>query len=211
MIFIILLNILIVLNPFAICQVCVRKCFQVMFMHTKTTISYKCEIHTFFSVSLLSGNFKEFFDSLRYNVALFLCNSAIFQTLFHTIWNCFAQTRSRCTGTVFTSLYDRCVAERCNVRFQVLTALSVKITAFCYISPCSLVEVDRRFRRSSPWWWGQYVPLKCRSNSRRLYGHTRMSQKLSPSKVLMSLSDFHQWKTYGFPRNCIRFTSMWLR
>jgi hypothetical protein len=32
------------------------------------------------------------------------------------------------------------------VRFQVLTAASLKITAFCDIEPCSVVEVDRRFR-----------------------------------------------------------------
>jgi hypothetical protein len=34
-----------------------------------------------------------------------------------------------------------------NVRFQVLTAASTKMTAFWDIAPCSLVEVDRRFRR----------------------------------------------------------------
>jgi hypothetical protein len=33
------------------------------------------------------------------------------------------------------------------VRFQVLTAASMKVTAFWDIAPCSLVEVDRRFRR----------------------------------------------------------------
>jgi len=30
--------------------------------------------------------------------------------------------------------------------FQVLTAASMNMTAFCNIAPCSLVEVDRRFR-----------------------------------------------------------------
>jgi hypothetical protein len=32
------------------------------------------------------------------------------------------------------------------VRFQVLTAVSLKMTAFWDIAPFSLVEVDRRFR-----------------------------------------------------------------
>jgi hypothetical protein len=33
-----------------------------------------------------------------------------------------------------------------HVRFQVLTAASTKMRAFWNIAPCSLVEVDRRFR-----------------------------------------------------------------
>jgi hypothetical protein len=33
-----------------------------------------------------------------------------------------------------------------NVRFQVLTAASMKMTAFWKIVPCSLAEVDTRFR-----------------------------------------------------------------
>jgi hypothetical protein len=32
------------------------------------------------------------------------------------------------------------------VRFQVLTAAGMKATAFCCIAPCSLVEVEWRFR-----------------------------------------------------------------
>jgi hypothetical protein len=32
------------------------------------------------------------------------------------------------------------------VRFEVLTAASMKMTVFWYIAPCSLVEIDRRFR-----------------------------------------------------------------
>jgi hypothetical protein len=36
----------------------------------------------------------------------------------------------------------------CNnvVRFQVLTAASMKMTSFCDIVSCGLVDVDRRFR-----------------------------------------------------------------
>jgi hypothetical protein len=34
------------------------------------------------------------------------------------------------------------------VRFQVLTAASMKMTAFCDIAPCSLGEADPRFRRA---------------------------------------------------------------
>jgi hypothetical protein len=34
------------------------------------------------------------------------------------------------------------------VRYQVLTAASVKVTVFWDIAPCSLVEIDRRFRRT---------------------------------------------------------------
>jgi hypothetical protein len=33
-----------------------------------------------------------------------------------------------------------------SVRFQVLTAASMRIRAFWDVAPCSLVEVDRRFR-----------------------------------------------------------------
>jgi hypothetical protein len=29
---------------------------------------------------------------------------------------------------------------------QIFRAVSMKITAFCHIAPCNLVEVDRRFR-----------------------------------------------------------------
>jgi hypothetical protein len=32
------------------------------------------------------------------------------------------------------------------VRFQVLTAASIKVTVFWVVAPCSLVEVNRRFR-----------------------------------------------------------------
>jgi hypothetical protein len=35
------------------------------------------------------------------------------------------------------------------VRFQVLTAVSMKMTAFWDIAPSSLVEADRRFRGAS--------------------------------------------------------------
>jgi hypothetical protein len=34
------------------------------------------------------------------------------------------------------------------VRFQVLTAASMKMTAFWDITPCSVVELDGRFRSS---------------------------------------------------------------
>jgi hypothetical protein len=33
------------------------------------------------------------------------------------------------------------------MRFQVLTAVSMKMTAVWYIVPCCLVEVDQHFRR----------------------------------------------------------------
>jgi hypothetical protein len=36
----------------------------------------------------------------------------------------------------------------CGVRFQVLTAASMKITAFWDVAPCSLAEVYRRFLRA---------------------------------------------------------------
>jgi hypothetical protein len=38
---------------------------------------------------------------------------------------------------------------RWKVRFQVLKAASMKITVFCDVEPCSLVEVCRRFRGAS--------------------------------------------------------------
>jgi hypothetical protein len=56
------------------------------------------------------------------------------------------------------------------VRFQVFTALSMKMRAFWDIALCSLVGIDWCFRGayclhhqgsgSSPWWWRQYAPLK---------------------------------------------------
>jgi hypothetical protein len=59
------------------------------------------------------------------------------------------------------------------VRFKVLTEANMKMAAFWDVAPCSLVEVDRRFRDahclhhqmsdSSPWWWRQYAPLKRRA------------------------------------------------
>jgi hypothetical protein len=33
-----------------------------------------------------------------------------------------------------------------DVRFQVLTAASMKMTAFWYMAPCSVIKADRRFR-----------------------------------------------------------------
>jgi hypothetical protein len=33
-----------------------------------------------------------------------------------------------------------------NVRFQVLTAATMKVTVFWDIAPCSLVQIDRRFK-----------------------------------------------------------------
>jgi hypothetical protein len=102
----------------------------------------------------------------------------------------------------------------CFVRLQVLTAASMKLRVFWDVAPCSLIEVDWRFRGayclhhqgdkqalsetiagyiavdgpspiqpavlsrtaySSPWWLGQYAPLKRRSTSTWLHGAT--SQK----------------------------------
>jgi hypothetical protein len=36
-----------------------------------------------------------------------------------------------------------------NVRFQVLTATSMKMTVFWVVAPCCLVDIDRRFRAPS--------------------------------------------------------------
>jgi hypothetical protein len=76
------------------------------------------------------------------------------------------------------------------LRFQVLTAASMKFRVFWDVAPCSHVEVDRRFRgtylllpSSSPWWWRQYTPLKRRSTSTWLHGVT--SQK--------TLNQIHCW------------------
>jgi hypothetical protein len=42
------------------------------------------------------------------------------------------------------------------LRFQVLMAASMKVTVFWNVAPCSLIEIDRRFRgaycHSLPWW-----------------------------------------------------------
>jgi hypothetical protein len=61
------------------------------------------------------------------------------------------------------------------VTFKVLTAASMKISAFWDIVPCSLVRVDRRFRapyclyHQSPWWWRQYTSPK-RESTPTLHG-----------------------------------------
>jgi hypothetical protein len=52
---------------------------------------------------------------------------------------------------------------------------SMKITAFWDIIPCSLIEIDQRFRGASHNLWRQYAPLKHQSISMRLY--TAISQK----------------------------------
>jgi hypothetical protein len=36
--------------------------------------------------------------------------------------------------------------DKCNVGFEVLTAVSMKIAVFWVVAPCSLVEVYQRFR-----------------------------------------------------------------
>jgi hypothetical protein len=58
-----------------------------------------------------------------------------------------------------------------------------KTAAFWDVAPCSLFEVDQRFRGAycppssdvSPWWWRQYASLKRRSALTRL--HRTISQK----------------------------------
>jgi hypothetical protein len=40
----------------------------------------------------------------------------------------------------------RNASSRISLRYQVLMAVSTKVTAFCDIAPCSFVEIDRRFR-----------------------------------------------------------------
>jgi hypothetical protein len=57
------------------------------------------------------------------------------------------------------------------VRVQVLTAASMKMTAFCNIALCSLVEVDQFITLMME----KYTPLKCQSASMRLCG--AISQK----------------------------------
>jgi len=70
------------------------------------------------------------------------------------------------SGWILRDLYQ-------HVTIQVLTTASMKIRVFWDAAPCSLVEVDRRFRDAyclhhqdddpSPWWWRHYAPLKRRS------------------------------------------------
>jgi hypothetical protein len=87
------------------------------------------------------------------------------------------------TSTLRTSdqslLWSTDISSSC-VRFQVLTAASMKSIAFLDIMPCSLVGVDRRFRCAcfiiSLLCWGQYTPLKRQSTPTRLHG--AISQKL---------------------------------
>jgi hypothetical protein len=75
------------------------------------------------------------------------------------------------------------------------------LLSFCDIVPCSLVEVDRRFRGayclhhegdesyeySSFWWWRQYVPLKRRPNSTRLY------VAISHKAIVFIVDDVRTW------------------
>jgi hypothetical protein len=55
------------------------------------------------------------------------------------------------------------------VRFQFLTAASMKTAVSWDIASCSFVEVNRRLR-GAPWWWRRYASLKHRSNFMRLHG-----------------------------------------
>jgi hypothetical protein len=54
------------------------------------------------------------------------------------------------SSEVYTSLQSMCVCvcttHGCHMRFQVLTAASIKMTALWNVAPCSLVEVDWCFR-----------------------------------------------------------------
>jgi hypothetical protein len=45
--------------------------------------------------------------------------------------------------------YSRLPIEAYLVRFQVLTAASMKVTVSWDVAPCSLAEIDRRFRGAS--------------------------------------------------------------
>jgi hypothetical protein len=55
--------------------------------------------------------------------------------------------------------------------------LIIKMAVFWDVAPCSLVDIDRRFRDAYclPWWWRHWAPLKCRWVSTRL--HVVTSQK----------------------------------
>jgi hypothetical protein len=61
--------------------------------------------------------------------------------------------------------------------FQVPTAATMKVTAFCVIALCSFIEVRPMCKRCvlPPlllWWWRQYAPVKCLYTSTRLNGAT---------------------------------------
>jgi hypothetical protein len=54
------------------------------------------------------------------------------------------------------------MSRKFHVRFQVLTATNVKMAVFWDVSPCSLVDIDRRLGGAclhhqgyTPWWWRQ--------------------------------------------------------
>jgi hypothetical protein len=79
---------------------------------------------------------------------------------------------------------------RLNVRFQVLTAASMRFRiVFWDVLPCKIIVV-RRFRGTCclyhPWWWRQRVPMKRRSTV-ILHGST--SQKTILKKMKCSESD----------------------
>jgi hypothetical protein len=88
-------------------------------------------------------------------------------------------------------------------------AASMKMAIFWVVAPCSLVEVYRCFRGtwlplSSPWWWGQQVPLKCQWTSARLHGatiqKTAIFKNLSVTKYLLTdppSSLVNLYKTYN--------------
>jgi hypothetical protein len=98
--------------------------------------------------------------------------------------NCFVLRRS----VVLFSLWKLLVT------FQVLMVAIMKVAAFWDTAPCSLIEVDRRFRGAycprhqsllspSPWWWWQNTPLKRRAASTTLDG--AISQKALIWKLLI--------------------------
>jgi hypothetical protein len=82
------------------------------------------------------------------------------------------------------------------VRLQILVTASMKLTVFCDVAPCSLVEVRRRFRGRSPWWWRQQVPLNRRCTSIRLHGET--FQKTSHLQCYLVRNTFFAQSVYNY-------------
>jgi hypothetical protein len=73
------------------------------------------------------------------------------------------------------------------VIFQVLTAASVKMTAFWDITPCSFVEIDRRLRGVLPPSWGWFIaPMMeaVRASETSVYSET--TQRFLMETVLTS-------------------------
>jgi hypothetical protein len=131
------------------------------------------------------------YRKLQFNLAPNIKNLISYQPATNTILGLYqpctmsSQLDSGCTyciGTALKILYwlycTNCTALTVlhKVGFEVLTAVSTKMAGLWVVAPCSLAEVNQRFRGpcclNQPWWWRQQGPLKRCWTSTRIHSAT---------------------------------------